>query len=85
MHVSLIAEDILTTPEALWGSTDGTHVLYASFNDSEVRSLSYPCFGTGGASAGSYGTWSTFPESRSVRYPTVSIRSSALSARSRPR
>ncbi|XP_049787849.1 inactive dipeptidyl peptidase 10 isoform X1 [Schistocerca cancellata] len=69
----LYQEDVLTTPEALWGSADGSHVLFATFNDSEVRSLAFPWFGAGassGAISGGFGTWSTFPESRSVRFPT---------------
>nr|CAD7396636.1 unnamed protein product [Timema cristinae] len=67
-------EDILSSPETLWSSADGSHVLFASFNDSDVRVLQFPWFGTGssasGAITGSPGTWSVFPESRTVRYPT---------------
>ncbi|XP_023716434.1 inactive dipeptidyl peptidase 10 [Cryptotermes secundus] len=69
----LYQEDILSSPEALWGSPDGTHIMYASFNDSEVRILAFPWFGSGSIS-GSFkkgtGVWTTFPESRTVRYPT---------------
>ncbi|KAK7873601.1 hypothetical protein R5R35_009292 [Gryllus longicercus] len=69
----LYQEDILPTPEALWGSPDGSHLLFMSFNDSEVRSMAFPWFGAGAAGAaiaGGFGQWQTFPDSRSVRYPT---------------
>jgi hypothetical protein len=48
--------------------------MYASFNDSEVRILAFPWFGSGsisGSFKGGNGVWTTFPESRTVRYPTV--------------
>ncbi|XP_067002490.1 inactive dipeptidyl peptidase 10 [Anabrus simplex] len=70
----LYQEDIMTSgPEAMWGSLDGTHVMFASFNDTEVRTLAFPWFGagaTGSSITGPFGSWSTFPESRTVRYPT---------------
>jgi len=72
----LLTEDILSSPEALWGSLDGTHIMYASFNDSEVRILAFPWFGSSsisGSFKGGAGMWTTFPESRTVRYPTVSF------------
>ena len=79
--IHLFAEDILSSPEALWGSPDGTHIMYASFNDSEVRNLAFPWFGSGSVS-GSFkmgpGMWATFPESRTVRYPTVSYGAQAV-------
>ena len=79
--IHLFAEDILSSPEALWGSSDGTHIMYASFNDSEVRILAFPWFGSGsisGSFKGGSGMWTTFPESRTVRYPTVSYGAQAV-------
>jgi hypothetical protein len=79
--IHLFAEDILSSPEALWGSPDGTHIMYASFNDSEVRILAFPWFGSGSTSGsfkGGSGMWTTFPESRTVRYPTVSYGARAV-------
>ncbi|CAH1965772.1 unnamed protein product [Acanthoscelides obtectus] len=69
----LYQEDVLQTPEALWSSPDGSHLLYATFNDSEVGILNFPWFHTG-AVLGSTKTEnrgaSSFPGSRTVRYPT---------------
>ncbi|XP_023309950.1 dipeptidyl peptidase 4 isoform X2 [Anoplophora glabripennis] len=68
----LYEEDVLQSPEALWSSHDGTHLLYATFNDSEVGILNFPWFQTGsvlGAGKTVHRTPS-FPGSRSVRYPT---------------
>ncbi|VEN35413.1 unnamed protein product [Callosobruchus maculatus] len=68
----LYQEDVLQSPEALWSSPDGTHLLYATFNDSEVGILNFPWFHTG-AVLGSTKTEnraSSFPGSRTVRYPT---------------
>jgi len=55
--------------------------MYASFNDSEVRILAFPWFGSGsisGSLKGGPGMWTTFPESRTVRYPTVSYGAQAV-------
>lgn len=72
----LYQEEVMPRPEATWPSPDGTHVLYATFNDSRVSALQFPWFGAqlgqeGGSSnpldASRRGS---FPPSRSVRYPT---------------
>lgn len=79
--IHLFSEDILSSPEALWGSPDGTHIMYASFNDSEVRILAFPWFGSASISGSLKGVssmWTTFPESRTVRYPTVSYGNRAV-------
>lgn len=70
----LYTEDVLKKPESLWVSFDGTHLLYATFNDSEVRTLIYPWFTSGSvlAAGGTVTSAPTFPPYRSVRYPTVS-------------
>ncbi|XP_018325145.1 inactive dipeptidyl peptidase 10 isoform X2 [Agrilus planipennis] len=68
----LYQEDVLKNPEALWCSRDGTHLLYATFNDSDVGTLIFPWFSTGAvlAAGGTKQRAPIFPPSRSVRYPT---------------
>lgn len=64
-------EEIFDSPEAIWSSNDGTHIVYASFNDTNVSMMTYPWFATGSVLATSgLGSGSSFPETRSVRYPT---------------
>lgn len=72
--ILIIAEDVLNAPQALWSSYDGSHLLYATFNDSEVGILNFPWFSTGTVLTGSKTTKRapSFPGSRTVRYPTVS-------------
>ncbi|XP_056631693.1 dipeptidyl aminopeptidase-like protein 6 isoform X1 [Diorhabda sublineata] len=70
----LYQEDILQSPEALWSSYDGTHLLYATFNDSQVGTMNFPWFqfnaGSVLGSAGAYQRAPSFPSSRTLRYPT---------------
>ncbi|CAH1368917.1 hypothetical protein MTP99_010420 [Tenebrio molitor] len=68
----LYQEDVLKSPEALWSSYDGTHLLYATFNDSEVGILNFPWFKTEAALAANKAAHRTpsFPASKTVRYPT---------------
>lgn len=64
-------EEILSSPEAIWSSADGTHIMYASFNDSGVGMMTYPWFASGAKmTANGIGSASSFPETRTVRYPT---------------
>lgn len=67
-------EEIFATPEAIWSSNDGTHIMFASFDDTNVGTMTYPWFATGAVMTvhglGGGGGGSTFPETRSVRYPT---------------
>lgn len=66
-----LTEEIFSTPEAIWSSQDGSHIMYASFNDTNVGMMTYPWFASGAViAAGSVGSGSSFPETRSVRYPT---------------
>lgn len=65
MDEFIFAEDVLHSTEALWGSPDGSHVMYAAFDDSAVGALTFPWFSAAA-------TTGTFPATRSVRYPTVS-------------
>lgn len=57
--------------EALWPSKDGSHLLFATFNDTNVRTLTFPWFGVSSLSSSS-NAFGTFPDARTVRYPTVS-------------
>ncbi|KAL2736924.1 dipeptidyl aminopeptidase-like protein 6 isoform X1 [Vespula squamosa] len=72
----LYQEEVLPRPEATWPSPDGTHILFASFNDTKVTALEFPWFGTQSGQEGSASTplgaprRGSFPPSRSVRYPT---------------
>lgn len=69
--ISHTLEEIYSTPEAIWSSQDGSHIMYASFNDTNVGMMTYPWFASGAViAAGSVGSGSSFPETRSVRYPT---------------
>ncbi|XP_072401432.1 inactive dipeptidyl peptidase 10 isoform X1 [Diabrotica undecimpunctata] len=70
----LYQEDILQSPEALWSSYDGTHLMYATFNDSQVGTMNFPWFqfqtGSVLGSPGVYQRAPSFPSSRTLRYPT---------------
>lgn len=72
----LYQEEVLPIPQAIWPSPDGTHILYATFNDTRVNALQFPWFGTqlgqDGSGSSPLGTFKrgSFPPSKSVRYPT---------------
>lgn len=69
--VELFAEEIFAKPEAIWTSDDGARILFASFNDTLVGQLTYPWFDSSSlTSARSPDTEFSFPEMRSIRYPT---------------
>lgn len=42
--LSFIAEEILKSQKAVWGSNDGSMLLYATFNDTNVGQMKYPWF-----------------------------------------
>lgn len=69
----LYQEEVLPNPQAIWPSPDGSHILYATFNDTRVSALEFPWFGTqlgqDGTGSNSPGASKSFPPSRSVRYP----------------
>ncbi|XP_043064293.1 dipeptidyl aminopeptidase-like protein 6 isoform X2 [Drosophila ficusphila] len=67
----LYQEEIFGSPEAIWSSSDGTHFLFALFNDTNVGMMTYPCLSSGALFSGS-GLLSRnfFPETKNVRYPT---------------
>lgn len=67
----LYQEDVLNSPKVMWNSPDSTHLIYATFNDSNVGTVTYPWFpmATGlGDSVGAQRV-SNFPSARTVRYP----------------
>ncbi|XP_060517195.1 inactive dipeptidyl peptidase 10 isoform X2 [Cylas formicarius] len=68
----LYQEDVLQSQEALWASYDGTHLMYATFNDSDVAILNFPWFQTGSVLRTGKDTKRTqsFPGTKTVRYPT---------------
>ena len=72
----LYQEEVLPRPEAIWSSPDGSHILFASFNDTRVTELEFPWFGTQMGQNGFGGIPTvatkrgTFPPSRTIRYPT---------------
>ncbi|KAH0946792.1 hypothetical protein HN011_002559 [Eciton burchellii] len=72
----LYQEEVLPRPQATWPSPDGTHILYATFNDTRVSALQFPWFGAQLGQDGdspsplSGSRRGSFPPSRSVRYPT---------------
>ncbi|RZC38500.1 inactive dipeptidyl peptidase 10, partial [Asbolus verrucosus] len=68
----LYQEDVLKSPEALWSSYDGTHLLYATFNDSDVGILNFPWFKTEAVLPANKAASRapSFPASKTVRYPT---------------
>ncbi|XP_024889600.1 dipeptidyl aminopeptidase-like protein 6 isoform X1 [Temnothorax curvispinosus] len=68
----LYQEEVLPRPQAIWPSPDGTHILYATFNDTRVSALEFPWFnmpGQDGAVPNPQSASKSFPPSRSVRYP----------------
>ncbi|XP_029660600.1 dipeptidyl aminopeptidase-like protein 6 isoform X1 [Formica exsecta] len=69
----LYQEEVLPKPQAIWPSPDGSHILYATFNDTRVSVLEFPWFGTqlgqDGTGSSSLGASKSFPPSRSIRYP----------------
>ncbi|XP_022230750.2 dipeptidyl aminopeptidase-like protein 6 isoform X1 [Drosophila obscura] len=67
----LYQEEIFTIPEAIWSSADGTHFVFALFNDTQVGMMTYPWLSSGALFAGSgFSSGSYFPETKNVRYPT---------------
>lgn len=65
------AEEIFNEPEAIWSSPDGSHLMYASFNDTNVGMMTYPWLASGAIiAANGMISGSSFPETRNVRYPT---------------
>uniref|UniRef100_A0A1A9V2A1 Peptidase S9 prolyl oligopeptidase catalytic domain-containing protein n=1 Tax=Glossina austeni TaxID=7395 RepID=A0A1A9V2A1_GLOAU len=67
----LYQEEIFDRPEAIWASADGTHFMYATFNDTNVGMMTYPWLASGAVITGSgMSAGSSFPETKNVRYPT---------------
>lgn len=62
-----VPEEILGTNSALWMSSDGVLLVFASFNDSLVEELRFPWYGS--ANDGRL-----YPDIRSLRYPKPGTR-----------
>ena len=57
-------EEMLATDSALWWAPNGTHILYASFNDSQVRDYQFPKYGP---------EENVYTEIESIAYPKVCV------------
>lgn len=62
-YLYMFVEEILHRAEAIWMSSDGHMMLYASFNDSLVDEMHISWFGEGYKAL--------YPHIRSLRYPKV--------------
>lgn len=58
-------EEILSTPSAIWMSSDGYLMLYGSFNDSMVEEQKFSWYGTTNSVTGRA---FMYPEIRTLRY-----------------
>ncbi|XP_055534816.1 inactive dipeptidyl peptidase 10 isoform X3 [Wyeomyia smithii] len=68
----LYQEEIFTSFEAMWFSPDGSHIMYASFNDTRVGQMSFPWFTSNTIlPAGKENIRKLFPISKHIRYPTA--------------
>lgn len=76
------AEEVTKTASAIWGSPDGSLVLYVQYDDTAVSELKFPRIseGIGGAGASRTGflmpainntVHTVFPDHVTIRYPTV--------------
>lgn len=74
LWLCVCAEEIFTTPEAIWSSADGSHIMFASFNDTQVGTMVYPWFDSGAVMAVQSISSTSFPETRTIRYPTPGSR-----------
>lgn len=61
---NLFTEEILSSPSAIWMSTDGYLMLFGSFNDSMVEEQKFPWYGTTSSTSGNT---NLYPEIRSLR------------------
>lgn len=60
-----LAEEILKSPSAVWFSPDGRFLAFATFNDTAVREMVYPHYGTPGSFESQY------PQQVRIKYPKV--------------
>ncbi|XP_055593286.1 dipeptidyl peptidase 4 [Uranotaenia lowii] len=67
----LYQEEIFKSFDAIWFSPDGSHIMYASFNDTRVGEMSYPWFTSNPIlPANKEDERTLFPISKYIRYPT---------------
>lgn len=66
-----ITEEIFDSQKAFWVSNDGTLLLYATFNDTNVGQMTFPWFSSNTViPAGGLTSRGSFPTQKSQRYPT---------------
>lgn len=68
----VLLEEILGTNSALWSSTDGHMLVFASFNDTLVEELRFPWYGSPTEGR-------LYPDIRSLRYPKPGTRNPQVS------
>lgn len=67
----IFSEEIFQTQKAFWGSNDGTLLLFAAFNDTNVGTMIYPWFSSNTIMpSGGLTSRGSFPVQKSQRYPT---------------
>ena len=65
------AEEILSQSRATWFSTDGSYLMYASFNTSQVGQVSFKIYG-GDDPNNVFEDTPLYGDTMSLRYPKVS-------------
>ena len=71
-NIFYFAEEILSQSSATWFSTQGGHLLYASFNATSVGEVSFKIYEGEGYSKGEPPLYGTV---KSLRYPKVVMQS----------
>lgn len=61
----LITEEVLSSEIAMWYSPDGRYLAYASFNDTQVKDITFPHYGAPGSLEDQY------PTNVKIKYPKV--------------
>lgn len=67
INIIMISEEVFGSNNALWFSSNGTNIAYATFNDTNVRVMKIPHFGVPGSLDDQY------TEHRDIRYPKVCL------------
>ena len=68
----LTSEEILNSNSALWFNPTGTHLAFATFNDTDVDTMNFPLYGRPGDVTFQY------PLQQSIKYPKVKIHNTCL-------
>lgn len=67
IHVLTFTEEVLASASALWFSPDGRHLAFATFNDTNVKDIEIPKYGSPGNMKDQY------PKEIKIKYPKVVI------------